>query len=351
MERLSLSQSSKRRFKRRAKEAAAVILAATLLSGCSLLPTTETTLQPPLIKPAAEKVDAVDVKKGTIERYFSGTAVVASSHTVPLFYKESGRLKELHVSQGDVVKAGQLVAELDRGDMDLRVQLEKLNLERAQIVLNAARRDGLTGNDLRLKQIDVEREQITLESMQQQLESAKLTAPIDGVIAYTDTKASGDSINGYTPLVTIADPKQTYLVYAAEDAKQISAIEREMPVEITVNDKKVAGKVLQGPLDAPLTGNKDIDDRNTKMLYVNVTDPSVKLELGKSVEIRIGLEKKTNVVVIPRSGLRTYLGRTYVQVADGDRRKEIDVEPGVMTQTDVEIVKGLEEGMKVILNN
>lgn len=322
-----------------------------MLSGCSLLPTTEKTLQPPLIKPAEEKVDAVEVKKGTIERYFSGTAAVASSHTVPLFYKESGRLKELYVTQGDEVKAGQLIAELDRGDLDLRVKLEKLNLERAQLALNSARRDGATGTDLRMKQIDVEREQITLDSMQQQLDSAKLTAPIAGVISYADTKMSGDSVNGYTPLVAIADPKQTYLIYAGEDGKKISGIEREMPVELTLDDKKIAGKVLQGPMDAPLTGNKDIDDRNTKMLYVGVTDPSVKLEIGKSVEIRIGLEKKTGVIVIPRSGLRTYLGRTYVQVADGDRRKEVDVEPGVMTQTDVEIVKGLEEGMKVILNN
>lgn len=327
------------------------MVAAALLSGCSLLPAKQTTLQPPLIKPAAEKVDAVEVKKGTIERYFSGTAVVASSHAVPLFYKESGRLKELHVSQGDEVKAGQLIAELDRGDLDLRVQLEKLNLERAQIVLNGAKKDGVTGTDLRMKEIDVEREQITLDSMMQQLESAKLVAPINGVISYADTKSAGDGINGYTPLVVIADPTQTRLVYAAEDVKQISGIEREMPVEVTIDGKKTAGKVLQGPLDAPLTGNKDIDDRNTKLLFVGVTDPSVKLELGKSIDIRIGLEKKSDVIVIPRSGLRTYLGRTYVQVADGDRRKEIDVEPGLMTQTDVEIVKGLDAGMKVILNN
>ncbi|MFC4812308.1 efflux RND transporter periplasmic adaptor subunit [Paenibacillus sp. GCM10023250] len=348
---MSQSQTPNRRRKQLAKQAAVFMFAASLMSGCSLLPAQQTTLQPPLIKPAEEKVDAVDVKKGTIEKYFSGTAVVASSHTVPLYYKESGRLKALLVSQGDVVKAGQLIAELDRGDLDLRVQLQKLNLERARIALNAARRDGATGTDLRLKEIDVEREQLTLDSMLGQLESAKLVAPIAGVIAYADAKSSGDGINGYTPLVTIADPMQTQLVYAAEDPKVISGIEREMPVEVTADGKKMTGKVLQGPLDAPLTGNKDVDERNTKMLYVGLSDKSAKLELGKSVDIRIGLEKKTGVIVIPRSGLRTYLGRTYVQVAEGDRRKEVDVQPGLMTQTDVEIVKGLDEGMKVILNN
>ncbi|WP_219836038.1 efflux RND transporter periplasmic adaptor subunit [Paenibacillus sp. R14(2021)] len=348
---MSQSQTRNRRRKLYVKEAAAALLAVSLLSGCSLVPTKGTTIQPPLIKPAAEKVDAVDVKKGNIERYFSGTAVVASSHNVPLFYKESGRLKELFVTQGEKVKAGQLIAELDRGDLDLRVQLEKLAMERVQIEYNRAKKEGVTGTDLRMKEIDLEREQLVLESMLQQLATAKLTAAMSGVISYSDTKSPGDGVNGYTPLVVISDPTQTRLVYTADDPKQISAIEREMAVEVSINGKKLAGKVLQAPLDAPLTGNKDIDERNMKLLYIGLSDPAAKLPLGASADIRIGLEKKENVIVIPRSGLRTYLGRTYVQIVDGDRRKEVDVEPGVMTQTEVEIVKGLEAGMKVVLNN
>lgn len=351
MGKLSLNQPSKSRLARLAKTAAAAALVASVMSGCSLLPIKEKTLQPPLVQPAAEKVDAVEVKKGTIERYFSGKGVVASSRSVPLFYKESGRLKQIYVSQGDTVKAGELIAELDRGDIDLRIQLEKLNLERVQIALLGAKQAGATGSDLRLKQIDVERERLLVESLEEQRASAMLTSPIDGVVAYVDEKAPGDGINGYTALVTIDDPKQTRIVYAADDPKQITGVEREMPVEITLDGKKLAGKVLQGPLDAPFTGNKDIDDRNTKILYVGMTDPSVKPELGKAIDLRIGLAKVTDTIVIPRSGLRTYLGRTYVQVSDGDRRKEVDVETGIMTQTDVEIKKGLDVGMKVILND
>jgi hypothetical protein len=45
------------------------------------------------------------------------------------------------------------------------------------------------------------------------------------------------------------------------------------------------------------------------------------------------------------------MGRSYVQIADGERKKEVDVEVGLTTPTEVEIVKGLEEGQQVILNN
>ncbi|WP_177186685.1 efflux RND transporter periplasmic adaptor subunit [Paenibacillus sp. CF384] len=348
-----MSQNLTRKHRRRSfvKEAAVVMVAASLLSGCSLLPQKQVVLQPPLVQPAAEKVDAIEVKKATIERSFSGAAVVASSKNVPLFYKESGRLKELHVKLGDEVKAGQLVAELDMGDLDLRVKLQKLSLERAQIEYFRVKQSGVTGNDLRMKEIDLEREQLLLDSMNDQFESAKLTTPINGIVSYLDTKSPGDGLNGYTPLVSVADPTQLYLIYTAEDPKQIAGVQRDMAVQIKVGDKKLEGKVLQSPSDAPITLNKEIDDRNTRLLYIAINKPDKTFELGKTIDIHIVLEKRDNVVVIPRSGLRTYLGRTYVQALDGDRRKEIDVQPGIMTSTEVEIVKGLDPGMKVILNN
>ncbi|WP_308638716.1 efflux RND transporter periplasmic adaptor subunit [Paenibacillus silvisoli] len=342
---------SKRRRRLFVKEAAAVMVAAALLSGCSLLPQKQVVLQPPLIEPAAEKVDAIEVKKGSIERSFSGAAVVTSSKTVPLFYKESGRLKELHVQLGDKIEAGKVVAELDLGDLDLRVKLQQLSLERVRIEYNRARQSGVTGTELRMKEIDLEREELLLGNMNQQYEAAKLKAPISGVVTYVDTKSPGDGLNGYTPVVSVSDPKQIYLVYTADDPKLISGVQREMKVDITINNTKFEGKVLQSPSDAPLTMNKEIDERNTRLLYVQLNKPDESIELGQSAQIKIVLEKKDDVVVIPRSGLRTYLGRTYVQSLDGDRRKEIDVQPGIMTATDVEIVKGLEPGMKVILNN
>src|SRR4051812_6560595 len=100
MERLSLNQNRSRhthgRAMRFAKLSSLLALAAAL-SGCSLLSKNSQDLAPPLVKPVQERVDAVDVKKGTIERFFSGTATVVSKHDVPLFYKDNGRLKEILV--------------------------------------------------------------------------------------------------------------------------------------------------------------------------------------------------------------------------------------------------------------
>jgi RND family efflux transporter MFP subunit len=346
-----LQNQAHKRTNRFVIQSAAALIAVFMLSGCSLLPQKEVTLQPPLIKPVTEKIDAVEVKKGTIERLLQGSATVTSSHNVPLFYKQNGRLKDLYVQQGEEVKAGQVVADLDQGDLDLRIKLQKLTLERVSILFYQAKLSGADQKELRLRQIDLEREQIALASLEEQLTGASLTSPISGIVSYVDTVQSGDGVNGYVPIVSIADPTQLYLVYTVDDPKLISAVQLNMDVDVTVDNVTVKGKVLQSPSSAPFTDNKDLSDRNSKLLYIGVTDKKAKLEMGKSVDILISLEKHENVIVLPRSGLRTYLGRTYVQVKDGDRRKEVDVEPGIMTSTEVEIVKGLEVGQQIILNN
>jgi hypothetical protein len=81
--------------------------------------------------------------------------------------------------------------------------------------------------------------------------------------------------------------------------------------------------------------------------------PAVRADvaIGASADLSITTERRPDTLVIPRSALRSYLGHEYVQVLEGESRKEIDVEKGIETQTEVEILKGPKEGQKVILNN
>ncbi len=95
-----LQNRAHKRTNRFVIQSAAALIAVSMLSGCSLLPQKEVTLQPPLIKPVTEKIDAVEVKKGTIERLLGKDQPQStSSHNVPLFYKQNGRLKDLYVQQ------------------------------------------------------------------------------------------------------------------------------------------------------------------------------------------------------------------------------------------------------------
>ncbi|WP_246066844.1 efflux RND transporter periplasmic adaptor subunit [Paenibacillus koleovorans] len=336
------------------KTIASGMLLLLLASGCSLSPEEEQALKPPLVKPVKENFETYDVKRGTIVKQLNATAVVTSSSSENLFYKESGgRLASIDVKLGDTVLLGQVVATLERGDLESRIRLQQLTLEKAKIALEQTKQDQLGNvNAIRLKMIDVESAQIQMDQLQAQLERTKLVSPLAGVITYLDASKPGDTITAYKTLVTVADPTQVQLVYENSNTTELSGIHVGMEARIKMPNGEVKGKVLQTPATAAYTDNKTQADRNARtIIFGGVDNLTQQAKIGASIGVIVETDRADNVIVIPRLALRSYLGRDYVQILEGESRKEIDVERGLQGSTEIEIRKGLKEGQKVILGN
>ena len=322
------------------------------LTGCSLLPVEEETLRPPLVQPVKESLNLVKAARGDIETSLRGTANFISASSETLSFKHSGgRLKSIRVKAGDKVEAGDLLAELETNDLDLQLRLQQLNVERARLIYQEAQASGSSKTDLKLREIDLQRETIQLEDMKQKLSQAQLYAPISGVVTFAEALNSGDMVNAFQTMVTIADPSDVQLTYVAADSKDLLPIEAGMPVSLKYKGKDYTGKILQSPSNAPPAGDEAKMERQAVTIIIGMDNPPADVQIGHSAELTIRLQKRENVILLPRSAIRSYMGRSYVQVAEGDRRKEVDVELGLTTPTQVEIVKGLEEGQQVILQN
>ncbi|WNQ10288.1 efflux RND transporter periplasmic adaptor subunit [Paenibacillus aurantius] len=324
-----------------------------LLAGCSLLPQEEAPLAPPLVKPVKESMDLYEVKPGTIVKSVSGVATFASQQIQYLFFRDSGgRLQSVDVNLGDTIKRGTTVAKLERGDLETKIKLQRLAVEKAQIALEQTRQDK-SGDSaaIRLKQIDVETVQIQLNQLTEQLNKANLVSDIEGVVTYIDSIKQGDVVTAYKPVVTVADPKQMKLVYEFSNPNDLTGIQVGMEVELKIASKPYKGKIVQTPSSVPPTTDKAQAEKNAKTIVIVPDELPDKVALGSTADFVVTTEKKENVLVIPRAGLRSYLGREYVQVLEGESRKEVDVEKGLASSTQVEIRKGLKEGQKVILNN
>ncbi|MBD0382705.1 efflux RND transporter periplasmic adaptor subunit [Paenibacillus sedimenti] len=336
-------------------KAAAISGALLILSGCSLLPKEEEALKPPLIKPVKENFELYEVKKGNITKKVNMSGTFKSSRTTQYFFKESGqRLASLNVKLGDTVKPGDVLADLEKGDLETRVALQKLNLEKAQLAsVQTQHDDPNNATNIRLKKIDIEAAKIQLSLLQSQLDKTRLIAGTEGIVTYLTDVQQGSVVEAFTSVVTLSDPTQVQLVYETSDSASIAGIQVGMDVEVklTASGKTIQGKVLQTPSSSPATTNKAQAERNAKTIIVGVENGTEGAQIGNYADMTIILEKRDNVIVIPRTGLRSYMGRDYVQVLNGESRKEIDVEKGLVTATEVEIRTGLQEGQKVILNN
>ncbi|UUZ94668.1 efflux RND transporter periplasmic adaptor subunit [Paenibacillus sp. P25] len=146
------------------------VLPLSLLTGRALLPKEEEALKPPLVKPVKENFEVYEVKRGSITKQVSGVGTLASDRLQYLYFSESGgRLASLNVSLGSEVKAGDVIAEIDTGDLASRIRQQEIALEKAQIVLEQTK-DEKRGDAMaiRLKVLDVEKERIALEQLRQQ---------------------------------------------------------------------------------------------------------------------------------------------------------------------------------------
>lgn len=324
-------------------------LLCTFLSGCYLFPKEEEVLAPPLIEPPEITYDVMEVKRGTIEKKITGSGIFVSVEQGNMFFKaRGGRIKAIHVKIGDKVKKGDLLAELDTAGLEYEIEQQKIQLRKAQLRYNQIKETGKeTGGDkysLQIAACDVELARLQLKNLERQLEEAKLRATMDGTVVYVDNRlGQGDYIDAYSTLVKIADPTKLQLQYSGTN---VSDFQVGMKVEVKIRDKVYEGEVVMTPSTVPI----DADESLKNVVRIEVGNLPQDVAMGDTAQLTLTLDKRENVIVLPRNLVRNYMGRKYVLVLENGLKKERDVEVGLETPTEVEIVKGLEEGEQVITN-
>lgn len=345
---------------------AAVSATLLLSAGCSMLPQEETTLAPPLKVPEKITYETLEVKKGTIERKLRVTGrFVSVSQSNIQFTERGGRLELLKVKIGQKVKKGDILATLDTDTLNDDIKLQRISLERAQLAYNEAKRvlnvesaanssnpdmtrvDAESKNkqlqyNLSMARLDVESNTIRLKTLTRALSEANLISPIDGDVIYVTDVKTGDWIDTYATVVTVADPEKLQLRYSDD---RVGDFVTGMKVTVTIDNIDYQGEVVMTPLDLPIDAKESM--KNT--VLVAVTGLPKDIRIGLDARIVATLDLRENTIVLPKYALNKNFGRTYVNVLKNNLREERDVEVGIQSDTEVEIVKGLELGEMVIV--
>jgi Membrane-fusion protein len=342
------------------KRSAAVMIAVSVLmtSGCALLPDEpEEEVLPSIAPPQISKKPEYEVTTATLETKVQVIGKMISLQEETLYFTLDGmRLKELNIKAGDQVKAGQTIGVLDVELMQKDLRNQKLAFRREETAMKEAlqMKDEMDPIEFEEKSIAFEEKKQALSDLEEQISRSVLTAPFSGTVVTLNVQ-KGDLIKAYDPIAVIADTSE--LIPAAKLTKDEQAkIAVGMPVVVDINN---AGQ-FKGTVKAlPVTtsdpnggggggGQQPERERPEDFMVVAVKDLPKTINRGTPLSINIITKRKENVVVIPPSTLRTIGSRTYVQVVDADGKREVDVEVGQQTATQVEIIKGLTPGQKVV---
>ncbi len=321
----------------------AAAAAALSLTGCYFFPAEEELLEPPTVPIEEIAYSTYTAKLKDIADQTMASGYVAAKEDFNCGFTESGyTLKKIHVNVGDYVEQGQLLAELDMGDLEYQYEQQKLIVEKARLTyLNSG-----SATD----QLDYEMAENTLAEYERRMNVSHLYAGMSGQICFIQDLKPGDKITAYKTIIKIVNPDSIFVKYTSNTLR---AFPLKADVTITVGGKEFKGYVSKTPnemIEGMYENNEEITS-DTESIYCEFSEelPSF-LTVGQLADITAVYEIHKNAVVISKNLIKNDGDRTYVTILDEtDTKKEVDVVVGITNATEAEILSGLKEGDRVVV--
>ena len=340
-------------------------------------------------KLAPVKVQTFEVKSSSIQQTVFGTGTLEGKNRLAISPRETGAIRKLYADQGDVVKAGTLLVEMDSDDIVQQLKVAEAELTVAQAALqrieaeirsaranfeyantmfqrsekllssNAESRSTYDKNRQNMLVAKAELEQAekrrieaeaTLAKHQAQiayyktkLAETRLTAPFDALIVRRN-REQGAIVN---PGVSIMDIVDTSAIWASVwvDETQIALLQTGLAVDVVFRafpNQRFTGKICRLWRET---------DRETREYKVDIALDKLPLNwtLGQRLEVYIKVSEPENCVNIPANLVSWKNNQPFVLAVVDGKIIERPVKLGIRSQNKVEIVSGLQAGDKIVM--
>jgi len=174
-----------------------------------------------------------------------------------------------------------------------------------------------------------------------------IVAEFDGVVTGLNA-VEGAMSNGTMPVVTVKK---------LDDLKVLVELGKHEARDVQMDQKAVirsAGKRYEGVVSyiAPSAEkSQNIPGETTLIVEVDVLDKQSDLKIGFDVDIDIMTGEEKNVVLIPAESIKIDKnGKSFVYIVQDGRVEQREIKLGLQSETDVQIVEGVQKGTKVVLN-
>jgi RND family efflux transporter MFP subunit len=304
------------------------------------------------------------------------TGVLDANGKTSLSSQISGVVAEVRIQEGSKVKQGDVLASLDKKDLQEQFNQAQINLQKAQYAADQAKiaydqaqadyersQKLFAGNvlsqsdfeqitqkrDLCKSQYDtaqntgVPAAQVALTQAQLALNKADLISPIDGTVA-TCSINPGDFINANTtgPVITIvSDDKMTFAGNVNEDAINWLKLGQKADVQID----SLPGINTQGEIS--YLGAESIPTGQFFPIKIKLLNPNSQLKPGMTASATIHIDSP-NVVTVPKTAVFRRNGQTCVFVVKDKKAVQTRIVVGLQGDKSVAVDQGLSGGEQIV---
>ncbi|SFI05293.1 HlyD family secretion protein [Planctomicrobium piriforme] len=298
----------------------------------------------------------------------------------------SGQVKKGYASQNDLDASRVAVQQAElklRGAEELLNVLQNFTYKRtiAELKANAAEteremaRVRLKANSAKTQcekeseaarlTYDVEREKLV--RLQNQIDACTLRATQDGEVVYASMSSSGGSRSSQPIVIEAgATVRERQAIINLPDVTQmkvdcriheslIGAIRKGLRARIRVDaypDEIYNGEIAHVS-SVPMSGswpNTDLREYQTEVKLTDEIDKVRKLRPGLTSQVEILVDNRPNVLQVPIQSVLTVADKQIVFVFNGNAHERRFVKIGVANQSHIEIVEGVKEGERVVMN-
>ena len=330
------------------------------------------------------------VKRCTITQVVEASGTINPVNTVSVGSTVSGLIKEIYVDYNDVVKKGQILAQIDPANFEATVQQNQAQINNAQA--NVARLQAIADFDrqqyIRYKnlyaknfvakseldekystyksdvaQINAAKAQISqyqasLRTAMTNLGYTKIIAPVDGTVISREIDLGSPVAASFQApeLFTIAQDLTNMQIEVSVSEADIGKVEEGQDVTYTIDgypDQNFKGKVTQVRL-SPTTESNVV----TYTVIVDVNNEDLKLKPGMTANVSIITDRSENVLCVPNMALKftpDINGPKYknqgIWILEKGKPKRIEIKTGANNDSNTEIISDkINEDTQVIMS-
>jgi membrane fusion protein (multidrug efflux system) len=301
------------------------------------------------------------VVKTTLRRFVSAYGLVepeparggkppaSSKIAAPL----AGLLTQIHCEEGQQVKKGDLLFELDTRSSDALIAKAEVAVEFAQ--KNFARKQQLNTTDNVSRKLYDEAEQLLqsarkdLLNAQTQRELLKIKAPLSGTVAAIHFKV-GEAVNLNTVLADLIDLDRLNIAVRVPSL-EVAGIRLGQPVEMVMGSKPTTARMDTPPVQrgTVIFIGSQVDPLTDTVLVRASVPADSGLRPGQFVNVRILVEERRERLAVPIESVVNREGSSVIAVVEGDSAQQKVIKPGLRDGNFIEVEdEDLREGMTIV---
>lgn len=314
-------------------------------------------------------VQAATTRVSAVPYYLSGLGTITAANTVTVRSRVNGELMALHFQEGQQVKAGDLLAEIDPRPYQVALTQAQGQLAKDQAALANARQDLaryqqlIKTNLISRQELDAQAAQVhqaegtvkadegSVASAELQLTYSRITSPINGRVGLKQVDVgnyitSGDS----TGIVVLTQTHPIDVIFTLPEgdiATVLSAQKSGQPVPVEAWDRANQHQLSQGSL---LSMDNQIDaTTGTIKLKARFENSDDALFPNQFVNVRMQVTTLQNALLVPLSAIQMGSEGRFVWVLNEKSQvSKHSVTVGIQYGQEMVVTAGLNEGDRVV---